>query len=681
MKKALLFAGTSEGRRLAEEMSSRNIEVQVCVATEYGEEVQTKQENITIHTGRLDQNQMQQLIREGGFDAVIDATHPYAVEVSKNIKEACEAVGQNYFRLLRDTGAKPQEPGEHPGDSSAIANEGHVHYVDTIEEAAAYLNQTRGNILLTTGSKELGEYVSRLDEISRLYVRILADGNTVEQCKKLGLTGKQIICMQGPFSAELNAAMLRQVDAKYLVTKETGNAGGFFEKLKGAASAEAGVVVIRKPLQEEGYSYEELKKELGLMQHPEGQTSRQQKRRVTLIGIGMGDPEGMTLEAEKAFRESDVILGARRMVEALAHFGKPTRAIYQPEKILSFLEEHTEYSHIAVAFSGDVGFYSGTGGLLADLDEETYEIRTVCGISSVVYMAAKMKMPWQDMKLASIHGRAQNIVGAVAEHPRVFTLVGSCRGVRELAGELLYYGYHDLNMHVGYQLSYPEEWIGSGTPEDYLDYDKEGLSVVVLENPRAKSHVVTHGMPDEAFVRGKAPMTKEEVRSISLSKLALTRDAVVYDVGAGTGSIGLECARQAVDGMVYAIERKPEALALLAENQKKLQVGNLSIVAGVAPEALEPLPAPTHAFIGGSSGNLNKIVRLLVEKNPSVRIVINAIALETVAEISKLLEEMEFEYTDIAQVSVAKAKTVGFYHMMMGQNPVYVVTLQNSEET
>ena len=133
---------------------------------------------------------------------------------------------------------------------------------------------------------------------------------------------------------------------------------------------------------------------------------------------------------------------------------------------------------------------------------------------------------------------------------------------------------------------------------------------------------------------------------------------------------------QATDGIIYAIEKKVDALELLAKNQQRLGVTNLKIVAGEAPFAMVDLPAPTHAFIGGSSGNMKEIVNLLIEKNPDVKIVINCIALETVAEVMNLLKVIHFEFQDIVQVSVGKSKTLGNYHMMMGQNPVYIITLQ-----
>ena len=661
MKEFLIFAGTTEGRKLAEYLLNAGKNVHICVATEYGEEVLLKHERLTIHQGRLDVTAMESLMWENDWEMIIDATHPYAVEVSKNIKIACEHTKQEYIRLLR---AEEQ-----------MQNDFHVTYVDTLEEAAEFLNHTQGNLLLTTGSKELSKYIELVDDISRIYARILSDGVMVEKCKEMGLLGKQIICMQGPFSTDLNAAMIKQLDVKYLVTKDTGITGGFPEKIEGARIAGAKVIVIRRPVAETGYSFAQILERLNL-------PILKLKQKVTLLGIGMGNLKDLTLAGKEACENADVILGAARMTEALSCFGKESLPIYQPEAVVEYIRNHPEKKCIVVAFSGDIGFYSGTKKLLNALEEISVDIELLCGISSVVYFASKLQLSWEDMKLVSIHGRKQNLIAAVKGHEKVFSLAGYKESIQNLCQELIGNGLGTVKVSVGCQLSYPEENVTIGTPQELLEFDKEGLCVVVIENPMARERIITHGLPDECFKRGNAPMTKEEIRSISLSKLALTKHAVVYDIGAGTGSIGLECALQATDGIIYAIEKKADALELLANNQQHLGVTNLEIIAGEAPEVLEKLPAPTHAFIGGSSGNMKEIIYLLLNKNPNVRIVINCIALETAAEVMNLLKEITFEYQDIVQVYVGKSRTLGKYHMMMGQNPVYIITLQrNLNET
>ncbi|MEG0961276.1 MAG: precorrin-6Y C5,15-methyltransferase (decarboxylating) subunit CbiT, partial [Lachnospiraceae bacterium] len=207
-------------------------------------------------------------------------------------------------------------------------------------------------------------------------------------------------------------------------------------------------------------------------------------------------------------------------------------------------------------------------------------------------------------------------------------------------------------------------------------YDKQELCVVILIDTKRNSPVRTYGISDELFLRGKVPMTKEEVRSISLSKLELTRNAIVYDIGAGTGSVSVECAKIAREGMVYAIEKNPEALELMQQNKYKFGINNLVIVAGTAPKKLEELPIPTHAFIGGSGGKLEEIMELLWKKNFHIRVVINAISLDTVTEIMKIIKNNPSRKCEVVQVQISKAKEIGNYQMMMGQNPVYVVTIQ-----
>ena len=264
---------------------------------------------------------------------------------------------------------------------------------------------------------------------------------------------------------------------------------------------------------------------------------------------------------------------------------------------------------------------------------------------------------------------------------KVFALVGNSGGISELCRKLCGYGMSGVRVHIGERLSYPDEKISSGTPGDFSDYETDGLSVVLLENPQPE-RVVTPGIPDEAFLRDKVPMTKEEVREICMCKLRLTEDAVVYDIGGGTGSVSIEAARLAVRGTVYSIEKNPSAVALIRENKKKFAADNLEIIEGLAPGALRELPAPTHAFLGGTSGNLAEIMELLYEKNPSLRVVITAITLETVAEAVRYFKgNPRFEEPDIAQISAAKGRTAGSYHLMMGQNPVYIISSTGNGNT
>ena len=170
-------------------------------------------------------------------------------------------------------------------------------------------------------------------------------------------------------------------------------------------------------------------------------------------------------------------------------------------------------------------------------------------------------------------------------------------------------------------------------------------------------------------------MTKSEVRMLSVAKLRLNDDSVIYDIGAGTGSVSIELAQSAYNGKVYAIEMKDAAADLIEQNKLKFRTPNGEVIRGTAPESMVDLPAPTHAFIGGSSGNLKDIVKCLLEKNPKIRMVINAVTLETAGEIVSVIKELDLNEEEIITVSVDRTRRVGRYHLMDAQNPVYIAVV------
>ena len=489
----------------------------------------------------------------------------------------------------------------------------------------------------------------------------------------LGFEGKNLIAMQGPFSKELNAAMLRQYDCRYLVTKDSGKAGGFEEKIQAATECGAIPVIIGRPVQEKGISVKECKRML-----PE-KFGFQPTPHVVLLGIGMGSKETLTIQGNEAVEQADLIIGARRMADAVALPGQDVFYEYRSAEIAEYIKKHPEYEKVVIALSGDVGFYSGAKGLLKALDGNA---EIICGISSVVYFMSKIGLSWDDAKIVSAHGRVCNLVSLIRTNQKVFAILGTSDGTAHLAQKLTDYGMGEVQLYVGENLSYEDEKIFVKQARELTDYRGDALSVICAWNPDAKTALTTHGLPDDAFTRGKVPMTKTEVRTVSLAKLCLKEDSVCYDIGAGTGSVSVEMGLRASQGSVYSIEKKEDALVLLEENKKKFALDHMRIIAGTAPEAMEELPAPTHAFIGGSSGNMKEIVELLLEKNPQVRMVINCITLETVGETLACIKEMQTERSEwkweseVVQLGVSRSKEIGRYHMMMGENPIYIITIQ-----
>jgi precorrin-6Y C5,15-methyltransferase (decarboxylating) len=656
MYKICVFAGTIEGRELVEFLSSQPVDVTACIATEYGETLLPSSDNLAILAGRLSVAEITQMLSDTVFDLVIDATHPYAASVTESISTACHTTGTEYLRLLRKaSGLSPD-----------------AVYVPDAEAAVKFLDGTEGNILLTTGSKELAKFNKLANFSDRVYVRVLPIDTSLEACHAAALKASHIIAMQGPFSEEMNLAMLHTVSASWLVSKDGGEAGGFDAKVSAAQKAGARLVVIGRPPQREGVSFSEaielLCSRFGCAYKP----------RVDIVGIGPGSHEAMTKEVCQAIKRADCLIGARRMLQAVAVPGRQIHDAIVAKDIADFIMAHREYRRFAVVMSGDVGFFSGTKKLIPLLD--SCEVEVLPGLSSLAYLCARLKTSYEDVFVTSVHGRQHNIVSDVQSHSRVFVLVSGESGMQKLCRSLVDAGLRSVQISIGERLSYPDEKITKGTAEHLVAGAYEELSVALIENSYPDA-VVTHGLPDSMFRRGAGadgvvPMTKSEVRAVCLSKLQLTERSVCWDVGAGTGSVAIEMALQAKRGQVYAIERKSKAVELLHLNKEKFSIENLTVISGCAPEACFDLPTPSHAFIGGSSGNMQDILALLLEKNPGIRIVATAISLESIAELTACIKKFPWTETEIVSMQVAHDKKTGSYNLMAGQNPIYVFMMQ-----
>lgn len=229
--KVLLFGGTSDGRILAERLADLPLELTISVATDYGRDMlRSLPGSTTVLTGRLDAPTMECLLRDQQYDIVIDATHPYATEASRTIRDAAESVGAPLLRLRREPGG-----------------EGDFFCLPSAAEAARRLAQTEGNVLLATGSKDLAAFAVVPDFTRRLYPRVLPTVEALGECLRLGFARSNVIAMQGPFSRELNAALMRQFAIAILVTKDGGAAGGFREKVEAARDLGVRVLLIERP--------------------------------------------------------------------------------------------------------------------------------------------------------------------------------------------------------------------------------------------------------------------------------------------------------------------------------------------------------------------------------------------------------------------------------------------------
>lgn len=403
-------------------------------------------------------------------------------------------------------------------------------------------------------------------------------------------------------------------------------------------------------------------------------------QRVNIIGIGPGNPELLTKEAALAIEQSNVLIGDSRMLADYATKQKKIFETISTAKILEIINGlEPQKDTVGILVSGDIGFFSLAKTIADKLSD--CEVKRFCGISSLVYFAQKLNMPWDDAKIISMHGRNNNFVASVAQNTKVFALTGGENSPSKLCKELCEFGYSDVHISVGENLSYADEKITKGFASEICNMEFPSLSVMMILNEQAldNGHYV-HGLPDDAFVRTKVPMTKQEVRSISLSKLSPKSSDIIYDIGAGTGSVSIELALIAKNGKVWAFERNPEAVELIKKNSKKLNAQNLAIIEGEASAEIKEAPAPDCVFIGGSGGNLHSMLDTIYLKNKDARLVINAITVETLASALDYYKNKSDYEIEIVNVFCARSQKIASYNLMKAQNPVYVISANRKGE-
>ena len=389
--------------------------------------------------------------------------------------------------------------------------------------------------------------------------------------------------------------------------------------------------------------------------------------KVKLIGIGCS-PRQLSAEAVEAIRQADLIIGASRMLERLPNTEAKLIPSYKPREILDILLKEQPSSAV-VLFSGDSGFYSGAQALLPLLHENGIEAEVFPGISSVQTFAARLGMPWQDWRLCSAHGVDCDPLAEIMHGRPCFFLTGGTHTPTTICAELAEAGLGELTVWVGENLGYESESVTQGTAAEFAGREFATLSVLLTDAVPIKR--TEPGIPDADFIRGKVPMTKREIRAVIPSLLRLTSEDICWDVGAGTGSVSIELALHSRG--VWALERDPEAVELIRQNRTKFGAWNLRVIEGEAPTGMDSLPKPDAVFVGGSGGHLSEILRAVHEANPSARVCVSAIALETLSLGVNTLTELGYA-VNVTQIAVSRAKPAGALHLLTAQNPVFLIS-------
>lgn len=400
-----------------------------------------------------------------------------------------------------------------------------------------------------------------------------------------------------------------------------------------------------------------------------------------VIGIGPGRSEWLPPAITELVKNCEILIGGSRALKLFPEFtGRQYSLSGDLASSIEVIKSALlEQKVVGVLVSGDPGFFSFLPRLKKEFPKERIDVYP--GISSLQFAFARAGLPWQEATFVSVHGRELSVLPQVITHPTA-VLTGGVNTPQKIAQIYLERGYNP-QISIGNALAYPEEFWGTMDAE-HLAQEKTVLmnAIVILypdNRPLNKQGTGCRiGIPDEEFLRGKVPMTKAEIRVQVLAKAQISKYDRVVDIGAGTGSISIEAAGLASEGVVYAVEHNPEAQALILANQHKFSVSNLRLISGAAPDVFDQLPPVDVCIIGGSNGRLAEILTT-VPLVKGGRIVITAVTIETVAQGLKLLTDLNYQDLDTVSIQAVRWKAVQTLHMAQALNPIFILSARKGE--
>lgn len=403
------------------------------------------------------------------------------------------------------------------------------------------------------------------------------------------------------------------------------------------------------------------------------------QQKIYLIGAGIEGWEGFGRKALEIIAKSEVLLGHRRHLDIFPDYQGEKRELQGLPEILEFLR--TTDKRVAVLASGDPNFFGVARFLLRNLPKERIEIFP--NVTSVQYAFARIKEPWDDAIFVSVHGRGlKGAVDRIVAAEKVAVLTDETNTPAAIAAELMARGADGYTVWLCENLGMTDEKFTRTDVKGLTEIAASALNIVIfikVWEPTLQQYPLI-GIEDDEFASVKKLITKQEVRAVTLAKLRLQDDLVMWDIGAGSGSVSIEASNLAPNGRLFAVEKNPQSLVHLRENLKKFVARNVQLVEAYAPEGLEELPDPDRVFIGGSGGNLEEIVELVDKRlKPDGVIVLNAVTLDTLTKAVEFFDDHGYQ-VEVVCINVAKTRNLTEYRMFEAMNPVYIISAWKETE-
>lgn len=434
--------------------------------------------------------------------------------------------------------------------------------------------------------------------------------------------------------------------------------------------------------------------------------SSQKVNKLYVVGIGYSPLSNRVLEI---IRESRVVLANNRLMELVRKYEvfeslKTIKIINSVYETMDYIRTHHDKpgaGTITLLASGDPLFFGIGRMVVKEFDKEEVEI--LPDLSSIQLAFAKIKEPWNEALLMSLHGGVDtekpekrnfiidDIPVLLKKHNKIGILtdkVNSPSAIAQTINSSHICCDMSLKIFVCEKLGYEDERITGGAPEEIYNSSSDHLNVVIIvrnEEPRTKNKEgegrsavssqlseIIFGLKETEIQHSRSLITKDEVRAVTIHKLRLQESGVFWDIGAGSGSISIEAGRLCPDMEIIAVERNEEQIGHINSNIRAFKIGNIHVVKGEAPQVLTGLPAPDRVFIGGSGKRLDEIVSLISEKMDKGIVVINATTIETLNNALQFLEKNGFQ-TDVTEVSVSRSKLINQKRHMSALNPIFII--------
>ncbi len=403
------------------------------------------------------------------------------------------------------------------------------------------------------------------------------------------------------------------------------------------------------------------------------------QQKIYLVGAGITGWEGFTSKALEIIGKADVMIGHQRHLDIFPDFTGEKRVLGALSELMDFLKASDQ--RVVVLASGDPNFFGVSRFLLRNLPKDSVEIFP--NVTSMQYAFARIKEPWDDGIFVSVHGRGMHpAIDKIIASEKACVLTDKVNTPSAIASELIDRGAEGYEAWLCEDLGMPTEKFTKTTVRGLLEISASELNILILIRTY-EANLVQYpliGIDDDEFHTSKKLITKQEVRAVTLAKLQLQDDLVLWDIGAGSCSVSIEASNLMPNGRIFAVERNQQCIGFITENLKKFCARNIKLIEAFAPDGLDDLPDPDRVFIGGAGGKLDEIIDMIsLRLKPEGVVVINAVTLDTLTRAVEFLEDHGFTI-EATCVNIAKTRNLTEYKMFEAQNPVYVISARKGND-